>query len=193
MKKMKNAAAVLVLSFLCLLALAWIVSGEEKPDQKPAQRGEYLVNSGGCHDCHTPLKMGPNGPEPDMAHMLAGHPQELVMPPAPALPPGPWMGSFAATMTAWAGPWGISFTANLTPDKKTGLGDWTEQNFIDTILSGRRMGKGRLILPPMPIPAMKNLNNEDLKAMFAYLQTIPAAVNRVPEPKSPEAPPSQTH
>ena len=56
----------------------------------------------------------------------------------------------AATNTAWSGPWGVSFTANLTPDPETGLGRWTLRNFMDTIRSGRHMGRGRPILPPMP-------------------------------------------
>ncbi len=80
----------------------------------------------GCGDCHTPWKMGANGPEPDMTRMLSGHPESMVLPPAPA-PSGPWMASLAATMTAWSGPWGVSYTANLTPDPETGLGKWTEQ------------------------------------------------------------------
>ena len=71
----------------------------------PASRGKYLVSAMGCNDCHTPWKMTDQGPAPDMSRMLSGHPEQLVMPPAPALPPGPWIGSFGATNTAWAGPW----------------------------------------------------------------------------------------
>ena len=56
----------------------------------------------------------------------------------------------SATNTAWAGPWGVSFTANLTPDKETGLGDWTEEQFIATMRTGKHQGKGRPVLPPMP-------------------------------------------
>ena len=85
-------------------------------------------------------------------------------------------------MTAWSGPWGVSFTANLTPDKETGLGKWTETTFIQTIRTGRHMGRGRPILPPMPYPMYKNFTDEDLKAIFSYLQSIPAIENRVPEP-----------
>ena len=150
-------------------------------------RGEYLVNAMGCHDCHTPAKMGANGPEPDMSHPLGGHPASLAVPPPPA-PAGPWVGSVTATFTAWAGPWGVSYAANLTPDKATGLGEWTEQQFVDTIRTGRRQGRGREILPPMPWPAFKNLNDADLKAIFAYLRTVKPIVNKVPEPVLAEAP-----
>jgi hypothetical protein len=90
--------------------------------------------------------------------------------------------SAIATNTAWAGPWGTSFTANLTPDSETGLGQWTEQQFIDTLRTGRHQGRGREILPPMPWPAFKNFNDADLKAIFAYLKTIPPIKNKVPDP-----------
>ena len=97
-------------------------TGTRKRRRPRVARGKYLVTTSGCHDCHTPSKMGPNGPEPDMTRMLSGHPQDLEMPPAPVLPPGPWAVAVAATSTAWSGPWGVSFTANLTPDPETGLG-----------------------------------------------------------------------
>ena len=191
MRRLRSVAFVLAGSCLLLAAMIWTATSQGKPDQKLVNRGKYLVNAVGvCNDCHTPLKMGPKGPEPDMTRFLSGHPQDMVMPPAPVNAPGPWMGSFAATMTAWAGPWGVSFTRNLTPDKETGLGDWTEQNFIATIRTGRRMGKGREILPPMPIPAFKNMTDNDLKSIFAYLKTIPIVKNKVPEPIAPSGQPA---
>jgi hypothetical protein len=148
-------------------------------------RGKYLVDIMGCHDCHTPMKMGPNGPQWDMDRMLSGHPQDMIMPPAPALPPGPWIGTVGATMTAWNGPWGTSFTMNLTPDKETGLGDWTVEEFIATMKTGRERGKGRPVLPPMPVQNLGNLSDEDIRALFAYLQTIKPIKNRVPQPIDP--------
>ena len=158
-----------------------------QPTGAQLERGRYLVTTSGCHDCHTPWKMGAQGPEPDMSRMLSGHPQEVVMPPAPRLPEGPWVGTMAATNTAWSGPWGTSFTANLTPDGETGLGRWTLENFREAIRTGRHMGRGRPILPPMPYPMYRHMTDEDLAAIFAYLQTIPAIQNRVPDP----LPPSQ--
>ncbi|HET7524329.1 MAG TPA: c-type cytochrome [Burkholderiaceae bacterium] len=148
-------------------------------------RGQYLVSTSGCHDCHTPFKPGPNGAEPDMSRALSGHPESLVMPPAPQLPAGPWLVTMAATNTAFAGPWGVSFTANLTPDADTGLGQWTLKNFMDTIRTGRHMGRGRPVLPPMPIPVYNNFTDDDLEAVYSYLRTIPPIRNRVPEPRPP--------
>jgi hypothetical protein len=112
------------------------------------------------------------------------------MPPRPVLPEGPWGAVAAASFTAWSGPWGVSFTANLTPDPETGLGKWTLQNFRDTLRTGRRMGRGREILPPMPIPMYKNLTDDDIEAIFTYLQSIPAVKNHVPEPLPPPEPPA---
>lgn len=149
------------------------------------RRGEYLVTVSGCNDCHTPWKMGPNGPEPDRARLLSGHPQELVVTEAPRPAGGPWIVAGTGTMTAWSGPWGVSFAANLTPDPETGLGKWTAQNFSEALRTGRHMGRGRPILPPMPWPNAARLTDEDLRAMFAYLQSIPPIQNRVPEPLPP--------
>jgi mono/diheme cytochrome c family protein len=185
--KIRSSAFVMALvSSLAILAAAFILAaarGDEPAGD--AKRGAYLVNGTGCGDCHTPMKMGPSGPEPDLTRALSGHPQGLVMPPAPALPKGPWMGTFSATFTAWAGPWGVSFTANLTPDRDTGLGAWNARTFIDTIRSGRVMAKGRELLPPMPFPAMQNMTDADLASIFAYLRTVPTVANKVPEPVPP--------
>jgi len=126
-------------------------------------RGRYLVTVTGCNDCHTPLKMTPTGPAPDMDRMLSGHPETLVMPPAPTMAEGPWQNAFAATNTAWSGPWGVSFTANLTPDRETGLGKWTVRNFSETIRTGRHLGRGREILPPMPWKSIAALTDSDIK------------------------------
>jgi hypothetical protein len=156
-------------------------TGSGAPAGGSVARGKYLVNAMGCDDCHTPLKMGANGPEPDMTLRLSGHPASITLPPPPP-PSGQWVGAVSATNTAFAGPWGVSYTRNLTPDKATGLGEWTEQQFVDTIRTGRRQGRGREILPPMPWPVFKNLNDADLKGMFAYLKTLKPIENKVPEP-----------
>lgn len=152
---------------------------------KQVALGEKLVTVGGCNDCHTPLRMGQAGPEPDRTRLLSGHPEALAMPPAPRLGEGPWMAVVGATMTAWSGPWGVSYTANLTPDPETGLGRWTAKDFVATLRSGRHLGRGRELLPPMPWQNLAALPDGDLEAIFAYLRTIPAVKNRVPEPQPP--------
>ena len=151
-----------------------------KPSAVSVERGKYLTEIGGCQDCHTPFKMGERGPEPDMSRMLSGHPADVAMPePVTLDQPWSWMGS--ATNTAFAGPWGISYATNLTPDAETGIGKWKEQMFVQAIQKGKHMGQGRMILPPMPWPAYRNMTEEDLRSIFAYLQSIPAIANRVPD------------
>lgn len=155
------------------------------PNAAMVERGAYLVRTMGCNDCHTPWKMGPKGPEPDMSRALTGHPADVVMPAPPALPPGPWLWLGAATNTAFAGPWGVSFAANLRPDPETGLGRWTEAMFMQAMRTGRHEGKGRKILPPMPYFMIGALNDDDMRALFAYLQSLPPVQNRVPQPVDP--------
>lgn len=145
------------------------------------KRGQYLTIIGGCHDCHTPLKMGAHGPEPDMSLALSGHPEALVMPPAPKLPAGPWMWTGAATNTAFAGPWGVSYARNLTPEELTGMGIWTEEMFIKTLRTGKHFGVSRPILPPMPWQNLAQATDEDLKSIYAYLRSIKPIKNQVPD------------
>jgi mono/diheme cytochrome c family protein len=160
--------------------------GAVTPERQKArvERGAHLVKTMGCHDCHTPWTMGPKGFGPDMSRALTGHPSDLVMPPPPP-PSGPWLWHGAATNTAFAGPWGVSFTANLTPDKETGLGLWTEEMFIATMRTRRHQGKGRPLLPPMPAQILAALEDEDIKSVFAYLQSLPPVKNKVPAPVEP--------
>jgi mono/diheme cytochrome c family protein len=153
------------------------------------QRGQYLVSVIGCSDCHTPLKMGPKGPEPDLDRFLSGHPEQIGPLPA-AGPQGPWLWAGAATNTAFTGPWGVSYAANLTPDRNTGLGIWDETMFVRAIRTGRHMGTSREILPPMPWPAFRNATDEDLKAIYAYLRSLKPVVNHVPDVQPPTGGPS---
>jgi hypothetical protein len=81
----------------------------------------------------------------------------------------------------------VSFAANLTPDKETGLGEWSEETFIHALRTGKHQGQanGRDILPPMPIQDYKEATDEDLKAIWAYVRSRPAIKNRVPTPIPP--------
>jgi hypothetical protein len=189
MKKQALSKILIVLSmaaFSGAMVRATTTAGQDTPAAKKTrvERGAYLVTMMGCNDCHTPWKMGAQGPEPDMARALTGHPSDMVLPPPPTAA-GPWIWHGAATNTAFAGPWGVSFTANLTPDKDTGLGSWTEEMFIATMRTARHQGKGRPILPPMPVKMIGKANDEDLKSIFAYLQSLPPVKNRVPAPIDP--------
>lgn len=158
------------------------------PTQSPVERGKYLVTVGGCNDCHTPKAITANGPEPDMMRTLSGHPSTDRLAPVPAglIAPDKWGAVTNNHLTAWAGPWGVSFAINLTPDKTTGLGSWTEEMFVNSLRSGKHQGTGRPILPPMPWNWYRNMTDNDLKAMFAYLQSLPPINNPIPEPLPPD-------
>lgn len=144
-------------------------------------RGKYLVETIGCTDCHTPKRMGERGPEEVPEMFLAGHPADAGLPPVSkeAMENG-WI-LFSPNFTATAGPWGISFAANLTPDE-TGMGNWTKEQFVTAIREGKLKGQksGRDLLPPMPWFNFAKLNDEDLESMFKYLQSITPVKNAVP-------------
>lgn len=152
------------------------------------KRGAYLVTIMGCDDCHTPKKMTEHGPAPDMARRLMGYPAEQKL---PKLDPGvvahgEWA-AFNGDLTAAVGPWGVSFAANLTPDP-TGIGFWTEDNFIKAIREGKLKGieGSRPLLPPMPWPNYAQASDDDLQAIFAYLKSIKPIKNVVPSPIQPD-------
>lgn len=188
--------ALPALGFLAVLAPASSTQAQPKPAGQSAvaarriERGKYLVTIMSCNDCHTPFKMGPQGPEPDMSRMLSGHPEQMKMP-APPKAVGPWDSSNAASNTAFAGPWGITYTSNLTPDQNTGIGTWTEDMFVKALRTGKHMATSREIQPPMPWQWIGKATDEDLKAIFAYLRSIPPIVNHVPDYEPPSgAPPA---
>ncbi len=164
------------------------VSSAQSPAQSPVERGKYLVMIGGCNDCHTPKKLGPNGPEPDMARELSGNPSTEKLAPVPAglIAPDKYLAVVNNHLGAWVGPWGVSFALNLTPDKATGLGSWTEDMFMKAIRTGKHQGAGRPILPPMPWNWYRSMTDEDLKALFAYLQSLPPINNPIPDPLPPD-------
>lgn len=174
-----------VFGLALLLPLVGTVAAQDAANPDLVKRGQYLVTAMGCNDCHTPWMMGPNGPEPDMTKMLSGHPQEIAIA-APAALSEPWGSAASLTNTAHSGPWGVSFTANLTSDPETGvLRDYTEAQFLAMMRTGRKQGQGRAILPPMPWPPFGKLSDDDLKAIFAYLKQVPPIKNKVPDPIKP--------
>jgi mono/diheme cytochrome c family protein len=137
----------------------------------PVARGKYLVSVFACSDCHTPKR--PDG-KPDMAFYMAGHRESD---PVPTWSDTSWdegVGmAVATTGTAYAGPWGRTYARNLTPDRVTGIGGWNDEAFINVLREGT-------LKPPMPATAYGQLSDEDLSAMFAYLQSLPPVKNLVP-------------
>lgn len=153
-------------------------------DKELIKRGEYLVNTSACHDCHSPKLATSTGFVPDPERLLSGHPEYEKLPPIPQT--GGWV-LFSMGLTAAAGPWGVSFAANLTPDD-TGTGAWSFEQFKTAIRKGKYKGLegSRNLLPPMPWEVYRNMTDEDLRAIFAYLRTIKPVRNMVPPPIAPE-------
>ncbi len=171
------------------VVLALVPGCEKKPDS--VDRGKYLVTLMGCHDCHTPKVQGPGGtPVPDMTRQLSGHPEGH---PYPSWTPEDMqqrnaMALVDPNLTAWAGPWGVSFATNLTPDIATGIGEWDEEMFIQAMRTGKHQGQpnARDILPPMPWPMIGQATDDDLKTIWAYLRSIPPIRNQVTFPVPPK-------
>ncbi len=176
-------------AFCSLAAFALLVYGAQGGASKElVARGEYLVNAGGCDDCHSPKLFTEKGPVPDLSRRFAGAAAGTKVPPLPAglISPNGWGAAGSNDMTVWAGPWGVSFASNLTPDKATGLGSWTEASFLKAMRTGKHKGTLRDILPPMPWQSVGKMNDADLKAVFAYLQSTKPIANKVPDPLPPK-------
>ena len=184
---------IVVSMLFLLLVILYAVSCSDKENNKTmtqaemAIRGKYLVVVVGCNDCHSPKMMTSKGPVPDTTKLLSGHPAN------DKLPDFDWklitekqLVIFSADLTASAGPWGISYSANLTPDAETGLGAWTKEMFFNALRTGKHLGVGRPILPPMPWEDFKDLTNQDLESIYTYLKTLPPIKNKVPDPEPPK-------
>lgn len=148
--------------------------------------GKHIVTISGCNDCHTPKKMGPNGPEDNMDLELSGSPSQM-----PAININrkeiEGKGLAISNFTEWVGPWGISYTANITSDSTTGIGNWTEDQFILCLRKGKYGGapEGRNLLPPMPWQNFGQMTDDELKAVYAYLESTKPIHNIVPQPQPP--------
>ena len=162
----------------------------EKPNfgiyETQAKWGEHLVTIGGCNDCHTPKKMTPMGPVDDSTLILSGHPEKL---PAPDVDRKAMESKglvVTSDFTSWIGPWGISYSANLTPHE-TGTGSWTEDQFLYAVKNSVSKGLpgARPLMPPMSMMPVKHMTNEELKAIFAYLKTIKPIKNTSVQPTPP--------
>lgn len=148
-------------------------------------RGKYLVTIAGCNDCHSPKVMTEHGPVPDTSRLLSGHPASEPLP--PLVNHDNWM-LFNMGLTAFVGPWGVSYAANLTPDD-TGTRNWTVEQFKTAIRKGKYKGLegSRPLLPPMPWEMYRHMTDQDLEAVFSYLKSLKPVHNLVPAPINPQS------
>ena len=196
MKKQTIILPTLTVLLVSIMAFVGCETQTGVAQKSPVERGKYLVTVGGCNDCHTPKIQDPNGQIMlDTTRILSGHPHDA---PYPTWSPQDMQQRNAAALsnssfTAWAGPWGVSFTMNLTPDKETGLGEWTEAAFIQALRTGKHQGQpdGRGILPPMPWQNFGQMSDSDLKAVWAYLRSLPPVHNQILTPVPPAGAPME--
>lgn len=154
MKLTRIAIAALSLAVLAAAAVALAGTANRKPADHDArlERGRYLSIIAGCNDCHTP---GTFYGRPDFDRKLSG------------------------SEVGWAGPWGVTFPRNLTPDVETGIGAWSEQQIVTAFRTGTRPD-GSVIQPPMPWPMYAQMSDADAYALAAYLKSIPPVKHRAP-------------
>ncbi|HMO61460.1 MAG TPA: c-type cytochrome [Ferruginibacter sp.] len=175
------AAAVAVVMFACNTKAGNKKGETDFTNKELIERGAYLVNIAVCDDCHTPKKMGPNGPELDMERRFSGYRQGVPFPKVDTnlIKEGWTLAN--PELTGWAGPWGASFTANITSDE-TGIGNWTFDQFKKAFQQGKWKGmdNGRPLMPPMPWQQYSNMTEDDVKAVFAFLKSTKPVKNVEP-------------
>lgn len=193
----------IVICFICSAGIfAFLQCGEKRTEIKTDESesstanfggyesqekwGEHLVTIAGCNDCHTPKKMTAHGPDLDSSLLLAGYVPKFPPPDVNRKEMESKGLAVTGDLTAWVGPWGISYTANLTSDT-TGIGKWKEEQFIYAIREGKYKGlpDSRPLLPPMPWPMYKHMTDGELKAIFAYLKSTKPIRNVVPPAQPP--------
>lgn len=191
---------IFLILFLCFLSIscsetkknkiAMEIIEPEKNDfgnfESEEKWGEHLVTIMDCNACHTPKKMTNQGPVNDESLRLSGHPAEMPRIEIDRKEIESKGLTVTGGLTEWIGPWGVSFAANLTPDE-TGLGNWTEDQFMVAIRDGKSKGLtgSRTLLPPMPWEMYRHMTDGELKAVFAFLKTLKPVSNIVPPPIPP--------
>ena len=181
----RSSLIVSVVAALLIAALPGAAFSAAGTDAAVIASGERLVQNMDCNTCHTPKVFTQQGPQLDVSRLLSGHPadEKPFAVPAGLISPAGWGGLFNNSLTAWAGPWGVSFASNLTPDRRTGIGLWTEEIFVSSMRTGTHVGYGRPFLPPMP--TYSRLTDAELHAIYSYLKSIKPVNNAVPHPLSP--------
>jgi len=198
---MRKIAFLLIVGFVMIFSRcgqiasteATAASGEATSESRnyggfasQAEWGNHLVIVAGCHDCHTPKIMTDHGPVLDSSRMLSGHHAGSSTPDPNRVELAKKGVTSTIDLTEWTGPWGTSYTGNLTPDP-TGTGSWTEAQFMTAIREGKFKGlkDARSLLPPMPWEMYRHMTDDELKAIFAFLRTVPPVNNVVPPPLPP--------
>jgi len=131
---------------------------DSQSEKDLVQHGEYIASVTGCAFCHSPFR--------DDNTMI----DEL---------------KFAGGQRFDVVPFGTFVSYNLTSDKETGLGGWTDAQIKTFVTTGVRRDGSRMLPFPMPWPNFANMKPRDLDALVAYLRSLPPVSNRIPAPQSP--------
>jgi len=195
---------ILILVAICIAATTIFIACQDSKasekqksiamtQQEKVKRGEYLVNSIGCDDCHSPKRATATGFEIIPELRLSGFNPEMakLKPTTEAVKEG-WM-LFGSDLTTAVGQWGQSYAANLTSDA-TGIGNWKEEQFVRALKEKKWMGldNTRPLMPPMSMMPATLMSDDELKAIFAYLKTTPAIKNVQPDASLLPPPPATT-
>ena len=143
------------LIFAAIVGAAEVLPAAAADQDELLKRGTYLINGPvACGNCH-------NARAKDMSF----------------IPGKEFSGGFHIVDPAFD-----VYSANITPDKETGIGTWTDEEIIKTIREGKNK-EGKIIFPPMPVPTYNSMSDDDVKAIVAFLHTIKPVHNEVPESK----------
>jgi hypothetical protein len=185
---MKKSLIILSAATLAVLSIVVACNGKGNSEKEIAitqdsliKRGDYLVSTMGCDDCHSPKAFGPNGVQLVAEQRLSGHQANAQLGPIDTSVMSKGWVMFSMSGNAAVGPWGISYAANITSDS-TGIGLWTEEQFFRAMRKGLYKGieGNRPLMPPMPWEVYKNMKDDDLRAIFAYLKSTKPVKNPVP-------------
>lgn len=174
-----------ILHFTTVCSHASDKTDKSKKEELEIEKGQSLAVVHGCVFCHSPKIVDNNELVPDPERLFSGHPSGNKLPDIPEgmIGENKWFGLYTAGFTAWGGPWGISYSSNITPDKETGIGNWTQQDFLTVIRLGIHSSFRRGLMPPMPWEEINKVSDEDLISIFQYLKTVKPVKNKVPESK----------
>lgn len=127
-------------------------------EENPLKRGKYVVETIGCGYCHSPIRK--DGSIVEDLKYAGGQHWDLY-------------------------PFGNYVSYNLTSDKETGLGGWTDEQIVKFLTTGTRRDGSRMVPFPMPWTAYAALKDADLKAIILYLRSLPPVYNKIPLPEKP--------
>jgi mono/diheme cytochrome c family protein len=174
MKKFTVILPAFILAILFVSAVALPAGASPHPQDDPVAHGKYIATIAGCTSCHTPLKAEYNQPPQNLTleqiqniafDERAAHDTDKLL---------------SGGRLFDLGPAGTVFTLNITPDKETGIGTWTDDQIRIAVKTGIDHN-GKVLFPVMPYHVYNGMADTDLNAVIAYLHSVGPVSNKVPE------------